>query len=134
MNITFHVVIPKVFWEWDLESRVYIRFGHPKLGEWSDCGEFQERRYVYCIICHNVLQFCIFRDFRDGMFEMICTFPNFDVEILKHPLPYKYVIHSPKAKKDEECYEYLHVHSSTWKEFNRCLVIPPEHRKAPGIQ
>ena len=72
-------------------------------------------------------------DFGDGIFEMTCTFKNFDVEILKHPLPYKYVVHSPKAKKSEDCYECLHAHTSHWhKEFNRCLFIPPQKRPAPG--
>ena len=57
---------------------------------------------------------------------MLCSFENFDVEILKMPLPYKYVVHSPKVKKTEDCYEYLHAHSTNWCEYNRCLVIPAE--------
>jgi hypothetical protein len=70
------------------------------------------------------------RDYGDGVVEMSCTFETFDVEILKTPLPYKYVIYSPKVKKPEENYEYLHAHSS-WRsvDLNRCLVIPAEHRQ-----
>ena len=73
-------------------------------------------------------------DVGDGISEMACTFENFDVELLKHPLAYKYVVHSPKAKKDDDCYEYLHAHASTWpnREYNRCLKIPPEKQPASG--
>lgn len=63
---------------------------------------------------------------------MECTFRNVDVEILKRPLPYKYVVHSPKADKDQNCYEFLHAYSSNRNEFNRCLVVPPEHCIVPG--
>ena len=74
----------------------------------------------------------ICRDYGDGVVEMSCTFENFDVEILKTPFPYKYVIYSPKAKKSEENYEYLHAHSS-WRDrdYNRCLAIPAEHQRFP---
>ena len=61
---------------------------------------------------------------------MTCIFHNFDVEILKYPLPYKYIVHSPKSEKDHNCYEYLHGHT---KEFDRCLNIPHENQKSPGI-
>ena len=63
-----------------------------------------------------------------GVFEMIHTFENFDKEILNMPLPYKYVIHSPKEKESDDCYEYLHAHSTRWMEFNRCLSVPVEDR------
>ena len=49
VRLTFHVLIPKTFWEWDSNSHVRIRFGHLKLGEWSDYGDFQEVRYVYAV-------------------------------------------------------------------------------------
>lgn len=55
VNISFHVLILKALWEWDPQSRLYIRFGHPKLGDWSDCGEFQEKQYVYSVIWINNL-------------------------------------------------------------------------------
>ena len=73
----------------------------------------------------------MYRDYGGGVFEMSCTFENFDVEILKTPLPYKYVIHSPKVKKSEDCYEYLHAFSNRWHEYNRCLVIPAQDRHFP---
>ena len=67
------------------------------------------------------------------MFEMECTFENFDVELLKLPVPYKYVVYSPKAKKDDDRYEYLHAHASAWHgDYNRCLFIRPEDRPSPG--
>ena len=62
------------------------------------------------------------------MFEMVCIFENFDRDLLERPLPYKYVIHSPKEKNPEDCYEYLHAHTSRWYEYNRCLVIPAKDR------
>ena len=64
---------------------------------------------------------------------MVCTFENLDVEILKFPVPYKYVVYSSKAKKDDDRYEYLHAHASAWRgNFNRCLFIKPEDRPTPG--
>ena len=71
------------------------------------------------------------RDYGSGVVEMVCTFENFNKEILKMPFPYKYIIHSPKEKKAEDCYEYLHAHSSRWYEYNRCLVIPAKDRHFP---
>ena len=90
------------------------------------------RMYLLCIV--NIVFYfdCTIRDFDDGMFEMVCTFENFDVEILKLSVPYKYVVYSPKAKKDDDRYEYLHAHS-TWRvDFNRCLFIRAQDRPAAG--
>ena len=61
---------------------------------------------------------------------MVCVFPNFDVDILKNPIPYKYVIHSPKATKDDECYEHIHTSRG---DYNRCLILPHEQRKAQSM-
>lgn len=44
VTITFHVIIPKLYWEWDSNSRVCIRFGHERLGNWNDCGDFKVKR------------------------------------------------------------------------------------------
>ena len=48
VKLTFHILCPRAYWEWDSTSAMYIRFGHQKLGSWNDCGSFQEVRYV-CI-------------------------------------------------------------------------------------
>jgi hypothetical protein len=45
VKLTFHVLVPKAYWEWDSTSAMFIQFGHPKLGPWTDCGTFQEVRY-----------------------------------------------------------------------------------------
>ena len=58
---------------------------------------------------------------------MSCTFEFFDGEILKccQPIPYKYVVHSPKTKDDpKNCYEFLHSHASHGQVKDRCLFIP----------
>ena len=45
--ITFHVVVPLPFWEWeDSISSMHIRFGDDRLGNWKDCGEFTKYRYL----------------------------------------------------------------------------------------
>ena len=36
---------------------------------------------------------------------------------------YKYTVFSPKAEKEEDCYEYLHDYTGI---ANRCLTIPNE--------
>jgi hypothetical protein len=86
---------------------------------------------VYTCTCHTCITLSC-RDYGDGVVEMSCTFEKFDIEILKTPLPYKYVVYSPKVKKSEENYEYLHAHSS-WRsiDLNRCLVIPAGDRHFP---
>lgn len=70
-------------------------------------------------------------DCGNGVFEMVCTFENFNMELLNTNLPYKYVIHSPKEKESDDCYEYLHAHSTRWIDYNRCLVVPAEDRHFP---
>ena len=53
MKLVFHAIIPLPFWEWDDKSRIFMRFGHSKLGEWEiNCGEFKIPRYIqyYCIL------------------------------------------------------------------------------------
>ena len=45
VKLIFHALVPKACWEWDDSTTVMcIRFGHPKLGPWTDCGTFQEIR------------------------------------------------------------------------------------------
>ena len=58
--------------------------------------------------------------------EMICTL-QIDAELLDRSkwnflIPhYKYTVFSPKAEKEEDCYEYLHDYTEI---ANRCLTIP----------
>ena len=133
VKLTFHVIIPKTFWEWDSYSDVHIRFGHKKLDYWKDCGTFKQIRYIHVyfillivIYFHNFT--VIYSDFGNGMVEMTCTFDTFDKQLLKHPIPYKYVVNSPKMKHDNDCYEYLHAHAKGQTQYNRCLHIPREQR------
>ncbi len=35
MDVVFHVIIPKLFWEWDSSSQVCLRFGGTDLGDWG---------------------------------------------------------------------------------------------------
>jgi len=55
---------------------------------------------------------------------MTCTL-QIDAVVLQHPIPYKYVIYSPKMEHEDDCYEYLHGYKSNP---NRCLEInQPAH-------
>ena len=51
VRLTFHVLVPKTCWEWHSKSTVCIRFGHLRLGDWEDCGEFREVTYVLAVHC-----------------------------------------------------------------------------------
>ena len=58
MKLVFHAIIPLPFWEWDDKSRIFMRFGHSKLGEWEvNCGDFKIPRYD-CILT-KVRPLCI---------------------------------------------------------------------------
>lgn len=40
--VTFHVIVPLDYWQWDQSSHIYLRFGHTKLGSWKhDIGNFE---------------------------------------------------------------------------------------------
>ena len=56
---------------------------------------------------------------------MVCTL-QIDAAILKYPIPYKYVIHSPKMEHQDDCYEYLQGYS--WDP-NRCLQVAVDKYK-----
>ena len=75
---------------------------------------------------------CFYRDLRDygsGWCEMTCTL-QIDAAILKNPIPYKYVIYSPKMEHPDDCYEYFHAYSGNP---NRCLQIAPsKYQQAYG--
>lgn len=41
IEIVFHVIIPAGIWGWKENSRVRLRFGHSRLGNWKkDLGDF----------------------------------------------------------------------------------------------
>ncbi len=43
VNLVFHVIIPKQFWEWEEKSFVSLRFGNPELGSWEkNYGSFHQ--------------------------------------------------------------------------------------------
>lgn len=61
---------------------------------------------------------------------MTCKFSDFDAKVFEFDMsvPYKYVVHSPKEKEEDDCYEYLHAYSGE-KDYNRCLRIPQDKLK-----
>ena len=66
---------------------------------------------------------------------MNCTL-KISAKILEHeyPIPYKYVIHSPKTKESQDdCYEYLHEYFLANPD--RMLKIPREkyHQACGGM-
>ena len=70
------------------------------------------------------------RELEGGYYEMNCNL-KISAEILKRPIPYKYVIYSPKTKQNrDDCYEYLHEHHSM--DPNRLLRIPIKYQQAYG--
>ena len=73
------------------------------------------------------------RSQEDGYCEMTCAI-SFDAELLKKPIPYKYVIFSPKMKRKDDCYEFLHsFNERASDDLDRCLLITRiEHSKAIG--
>ena len=46
ISFTFHVIVPKLIWNWTSNSEVHIRFGIKELGSWNDCGNFNILRLV----------------------------------------------------------------------------------------
>lgn len=42
--VTFNVIVPRDFWLWDKSTKMFLRFGDPNLGGWSDVGEFTSHR------------------------------------------------------------------------------------------
>ena len=84
------------------------------------------------VILHCVL-YIYLRFQEDGYCEMTCAI-SFDAELLKKPIPYKYVIFSPKMKRKDDCYEFLHSFSERAShDPDRCLSITgTEHSKAIG--
>ena len=55
----------------------------------------------------------------NSWYEMTCTL-SINADLLEIPVPYKYVVYSPKMEKEDDCYEYLHGYGGNP---NRCLRI-----------
>ena len=53
MMVVFHAIVPLETWEWDDESEIYIRFGHPKFGNWNyDAGPGRRTWYsLFVCVC-----------------------------------------------------------------------------------
>ena len=48
ITMIFHCIIPKLLWEWDETSCMYMRFENSALGNWRhNIGEFKLGRYVH---------------------------------------------------------------------------------------
>ncbi len=44
IDVVFHVIIAKPFWEWDQKSRIFLQFGGIDLGNWEqNIGTFVQR-------------------------------------------------------------------------------------------
>ena len=44
LDVVFHVIIAKPVWEWDDESKVFLRFGSKHLGGWKrNIGNFVKK-------------------------------------------------------------------------------------------
>ncbi len=80
-------------------------------------------RKFYCTVSIECLlvDCCLYRDLGDGLWEMRCTLVIEAKLLQDHPLPYKYVVFSPKMEKVDDCYEFLHSYASANP--NRSLVL-----------
>ena len=70
-----------------------------------------------------------YRKIDDIHYEMTCTLGKFNLELLIQSrfVPYKYVIiNSPKIVENDDCFEYLHVHSKDHGDVDRCLRLSTE--------
>ena len=55
MMVIFRAIVPLDIWEWDDQSKIYIRFGHPKFGNWKvDVGPGKRIRYNYVFVCTSM--------------------------------------------------------------------------------
>ncbi len=114
------MIIPKQYWEWDDQSKVFIRFGNTRLGEWEvDVGHFVPRYFLFTVILLHTYTVCSHRDIDDTMCEMTCKL-KIDPVILKRCIPYKYVILTSKSSVAR--FEFLRLTSDSSKEpINRVL-------------
>ncbi|XP_064403130.1 E3 ubiquitin-protein ligase RNF213-like isoform X2 [Halichondria panicea] len=106
VNLVFHVIIPKQFWEWDDQSYVSLRFGNPELGSWKkDCGDFSQLHVT------------------ESLFEMTCQL-ELSVELLNLQIPYKYVVFTEKSlTKKDGWYEFIRLPERTRGDLNRALNL-----------
>ena len=57
--VKFHCILPKILWEWDESSHIYMRFEGADLGNWEvDIGSFLELRSVTCL-CEEVYMWAL---------------------------------------------------------------------------
>lgn len=42
--VTFNVIVPRDYWLWDVNTKMYLRFGNPNLGKWKDVGIFDSHQ------------------------------------------------------------------------------------------
>lgn len=35
MPVEFHAIVPLDLWEWDQDSKIYMRFGYSEFGDWE---------------------------------------------------------------------------------------------------
>ena len=122
IEVTFYALVPKDAWKWESDTKMTMRFGDHRLGNWKRDIAFLEE----------------WKEFPEvGLVVMQCTL-TFDVSLLNHsrPLAYKYLIYVPQAGKRPtgEAYECLHNAPSYGNaHINRCLVIPVEKCKPKGM-
>ncbi len=122
IEVTFYALVPKDAWKWESSTKMAMRFGDHRLGNWN----------------RDIVYLEDWKEFPEaGLVAMRCTL-NFDISLLNYtrPLAYKYLIYDPQAGKrlTSEAYECLHnapSHGNTY--INRCLIIPAEKCKARGM-
>ena len=73
-----------------------------------------------------------FRYLHDDLYEMTCTL-QIDAQLLRESLAYKYVIFSPAAVTNDDCYEFLHFAANLKQPYydpdpNRCLWFIEDQR------
>ena len=64
MQVEFHAIVPLDVWEWDQDSKIYIRFGYSEFGDFEhDIGPGEIIRCCSCAVCGSynpaLLAFCI---------------------------------------------------------------------------
>ncbi|XP_064404373.1 E3 ubiquitin-protein ligase RNF213-like isoform X3 [Halichondria panicea] len=103
LDVVFHVIIAKPVWEWDDESKVFLRFGSKHLGGWKrNIGNFVKK------------------DIDKDYCELSCRL-TINLNALKKFIPYKYVVFTPKTKGKEHLYFEFLGKSYSGQHTNRVL-------------